>query len=47
MQRFLSRAILRRQFSFDSSHYLKHHSNVLMIIAVPFGNTAGEKHESE
>jgi len=47
MRRFFSRAILGREFSFHSSHYLKHHSNVLTIIAVPFGKTAGEKRESE
>jgi hypothetical protein len=47
MRRFFLRAVLCGEFSFDSSHYLNHHSNVLTIIAVPFGNTAGEKRESE
>ena len=39
MQRFLLLTIARCEFSFDSSRYLNHHSNVLTIIAIPAGQT--------
>ena len=32
----------RAPFSFDSSHYLNHHSNVLTIIGISVGEKAGD-----